>query len=294
MLGSGDDCAVLQPPAGQQLAVSTDTLIAGRHFPLDTSAHAVGYKSLAVSLSDLAAMGAAPAWASLAISLPEPDAAWLQGFAGGFAELAAQYAVQLIGGDTTRGALSITVTVVGFVPPGEALRRSGAQAGDAIYVSGQLGAAGFELRRAPAGARPHLDYPPPRVALGQALRGCATAAIDISDGLLADLGHILQASGQGADLRLSALPYHPLLGNADSLDEGSLPLALCAGDEYELCFTAAPAQAAALAALAEGLQLPLSNIGTVRDGHGLSLYRDNGELYDLSQLRTAGYNHFAE
>ena len=292
LLGTGDDCAIVEVPAGYQLAISTDTLIAGRHFPLDTSAHAIGHKSLAVNLSDLAAMGATPAWISLALTLPNQDEQWLSEFARGFAELAEQYNVQLIGGDTTQGALSITVTVMGLLPQGRSLKRSGANAGDDIYISTSagLGAAGFELSNAEAGVRPNLDYPHPRVVLGQELLNLASSCIDVSDGLLADLGHILKASQAGAELQLESLPVSNKFASLPYADR--LKLALCAGDEYELCFTAAPCQAEAIAGLAEQLDLSLTKIGTITADAGLNLYKANGERYDLNLLGELGYKHF--
>lgn len=294
VLGSGDDCAIVEVPSGFQLAISTDTLIAGRHFPLDTPAHAIGYKSLAVNLSDLAAMGATPAWVSLALSLPDQDKQWLSEFARGFAGLAEQYNVQLIGGDTTQGELSITVNVMGLLPAGQGLKRSGALAGDDIYISNTqgLGAAGFELANAQVHSRPNLDYPHPRVELGQMLLNVATSCIDISDGLLADLGHILKASDVGAAIQLDDLPIFNKLKSLPYADR--LKLALCAGDEYELCFTAKPAQADEIINLAEQLNIRLVKVGTITEESGLNLYKPNGERYDLSLLGELGYNHFSQ
>lgn len=291
VLGSGDDCAVLQPPAGKQLAITTDTLIAGRHFPLDTPAHAIGYKALAVNLSDLAAMGAEPAWVSLALSMPKQDGVWLAEFARGFAVLAEQHGVQLTGGDTTCGALSITVTAVGFVEPGQDLRRAGAQAGDDIYVSGHLGQAGYELRHQSAPElRKALNYPVPRVQLGQALVSVASAAIDISDGLLADLGHILAVSGAlGAEIALSRLPV--ATGPAALTAAEQWELVLAAGDEYELCFTAKPGQRESIAHLAGSLGLALTRIGHVCADGAICLVKSDGSLYHLSRH---GFDHFFE
>ena len=212
LLGIGDDAALLRVPEGQVLVVSTDTLIAGRHFPHESAAADIGWKSLAVNLSDLAAMGASPAWASLALTLPSADAGWLDDFLDGFLELAQMHDVALVGGDTTRGALSITVTVQGFVPANEALRRSGARIGDDVWVTGTLGDAAGALQQWRLGGmqsaklRYRLDRPTPRIGAALALRGRASSAIDISDGLVADLGHILDASGVGAELDLGRLP----------------------------------------------------------------------------------------
>ena len=248
-LGVGDDCALLAVPAGQRLAVSIDTLVCGTHFLPDCDPEALGYKSLAVGLSDLAAMGAEPAWATLALTLPpelvaeHPD--WIAAFARGLGALAQHHGVRLVGGDTTRGPLSVTLQVHGLVPEGAAIRRAGARPGDLIYVSGTLGDAGLALRQILAGApvepglRERLDRPTPRVALGMALRGIATAMIDVSDGLAADLGHILDASGVGAELRLQSLPLSPSVAAVVAADgDWSLPLA--SGDDYELCFCIPP------------------------------------------------------
>lgn len=293
LLGSGDDCAIVDVPAGFELAISTDTLIAGRHFPLDTSAHAIGYKSLAVNLSDLAAMGATPVWVSLALTLPSQDEQWLSDFATGFAELASEYNVQLIGGDTTQGELSITVTAMGLLPTGEGLRRTGAQVGDDIYISttNGLGAAGFELANAEAKSRPNLDYPHPRVGLGQQLLKLATSCIDVSDGLLADLGHILKANAVGAAIQLDDLPESEQLAGLAYADR--LKMALCAGDEYELCFTAQPEQAGVIIELSEPLNLRTVKIGIIVAESGVNLYKPNGERYDPKLLGEHGYNHFS-
>ncbi|MGB5467180.1 MAG: thiamine-phosphate kinase, partial [Sedimenticolaceae bacterium] len=218
LLGIGDDCALLRPPPGLALAVSVDTLVAGRHFLVDADPLHLGHKALAVNLSDLAAMGAQPAWATLALTLPQVDRNWLRAFMDGFAALAATHDVQLVGGDTTRGPLSITVQVHGFVDSLLALRRSGARAGDRIMVSGTVGDAGLALQlmqQNPGGGSVdsrlsrRLDRPTPRVALGRLLVGQASAAIDVSDGLIADLGHICDASGVGARVELARLPLSP-------------------------------------------------------------------------------------
>jgi len=221
VLGVGDDCALLAPTPGMQLAVSSDMLLEGRHFSPQDSPAGIGHKSLAVNLSDLAAMGATPRWATLAIALPEENDAWLTAFARGFFRMADQHGIELVGGDTTRGALTISITVMGDVPPGQALRRDGAQAGDDIWVSGMLGSAALALAYRQgrlfmeqidaAKVLPALYLPTPRVALGVALRGIANSAIDISDGLLADLGHILERSGVGAQLEFGALPTLPVV-----------------------------------------------------------------------------------
>ncbi|CAM5781893.1 thiamine-phosphate kinase [Castellaniella caeni] len=276
MLGVGDDCALLPLAPGCQLAVSTDMLVQGQHFFADVDPRLLGHKALAVNLSDLAAMGARPLACTLAISLPRVDADWLQGFAAGFHALAAQAACPLVGGDTTRNpdGVVISVTVMGEVAGERALRRDAAQADDDIWVSGTLGAADVALRwllgQLPAApqalqrARPFLERPTPRLALGQGLLGLAHAAIDISDGLLQDLGHILEASQCGAELWLDALPAHPVLdGLPVDVRQDAL---LAGGDVYELCFTAPAARRQPIQALGAQLGLPLSRVGRVQAG----------------------------
>lgn len=242
VLGIGDDAAVVQQPAGHELVLCTDTLVAGVHFPDDTPADAIGHKALAVNLSDLAAMGAEPMWTLLSLTLPEPDSDWVTAFARGFGALAERFGVQLVGGDTTRGPLSITVQVAGSVPTGGALRRGTAQAGDALFVSGPLGDAALALMRlqrgepVPPALRERLDRPEPRVELGVALRGVATAAIDVSDGLLTDLTRLLQGAGLGATVEVESVPR-----SAAFVAEGGVAgMQLHGGDDYELLF-AAPA-----------------------------------------------------
>lgn len=302
VLGIGDDAALLAPPPGQLLAVSTDTLVAGVHFPAGTAAFDIGWKALAVNLSDLAAMGAEPAWATLALTLPNADAHWLGEFCDGFAALAQAHALALVGGDTTRGPLSISVTVHGFVPPTQALRRDGARVGDRVYVSGHPGEAGAGLTshlaaallRAPA--QEDLDHllarlnrPTPRVALGLALRGIATAAIDVSDGLRQDLGHIAARSGVAAVVRAAALPLSPPLSRVAD-ERQRLHWQLAGGDDYELCFTAPAAAADAVAALAAQLQLPLSEIGEISAGAGVRVLDADGAEVELAR---GGWEHFA-
>ena len=302
-LGIGDDAALLAMPAGHILAVSTDTLVAGVHFPKSTRAFDIGWKSLAVNLSDLAAMGATPAWATLALTLPDADAQWVGQFADGFAALAGEFKLALVGGDTTRGPLSVTVTVHGFVPDGAALLRSGARAGDGVYVTGTLGDAAAGLRilaqgeGAPGNDRPttsrtilidRLDRPTPRVAQGLALRGRASACIDISDGLVADLGHVCAASGVGAEIDVESLPASSaLFGLCDAPTRHALQLA--GGDDYELCFTAADAEAASLLGdLARG-GCGATRVGRIVAGHGVNI-RDAGG--NPVAVMRPGWEHF--
>lgn len=295
VLGIGDDAALLKVPEGQVLAVSTDTLVAGRHFPEDTAAADIGWKSLAVNLSDLAAMAATPAWASLALTLPESDADWLSAFSGGFFELAAAHGVALVGGDTTRGPLAITLTVHGFVPEGLALRRDGAKAGDDIWVTGTLGdAAGALAQWRGRGLqsmklRHRLDRPTPRIEAGLALRGLAHAAIDVSDGLAADLGHVLASSGVGAELDLGRLPTSRTLAEHFPDEAARWSLQLSGGDDYELCFTAPTAEAFAIEQAMAALDLNATVIGRIAAGPGLHLLTPEGQPFVLAN---AGFDHF--
>ncbi len=289
-LGIGDDCALLAPPPGMQLAVTMDALNVGVHFPAETAAFDIGWKALAVNLSDLAAMGAQPAWGTLSLSLPSADPAFLEGFIDGFLALAAAHEFALIGGDTTRGPLSISITAMGFVEPGQALRRDGAQLGDEIWVSGTLGDAAGALRQWQAGAvmlpelQARLDRPTPRMALGRALRGVASSCIDVSDGLLADLAHICRASGVGADIDVDTLPSSDALRAAFDVEARGI-LQATGGDDYELCFTAAPAQHTALQQLSDTLALSLTCIGRITAGTGVRC--------DGVAAGVGGYQHFA-
>lgn len=296
VLGVGDDAALLRPPAGQVLAATVDTLIAGVHFPEQTDPADIGHKALAVNLSDLAAMGAEPAWVTLAISLPHADEHWLRAFAEGFHALAARHRVALVGGDTTRGALSITVQALGWVPEGQAMRRDGARPGDALYVTGTLGDAGLGLAvlQGRAAVAPQhretllerLNRPEPRVEAGIALRRLASAAIDISDGLAADLGHLLAASGVGAQVELPSLPRGDAVLAADPHGQ----LAMTAGDDYELAFTLPPGREGELAALADRLP-PVTCIGRIEVPPGLRLIDAVGDPVAFS---LQGYDHFRE
>ena len=293
-LGVGDDCALLTIPPGHELAVSLDTLVVGIHFFPDCDPAAIGHKALAVGLSDLAAMGAEPAWSTLALTLPTGDADWLRTFSAGFAALSHRHGIRLVGGDTTRGPLSVTVQVHGLVPVGAAVRRSGARPGDLIGVSGTLGDAGLALRGLLAGnevepaLRQRLECPTPRVDLGLRLRGLATAMLDLTDGLAGDLGHILTASGVGAELELARLPLSaPVAEVIEQTADWSLPLS--AGDDYELCFCVPPERFDALRSLAAGLHCPVQAVGRIRAEPGLICRLPDGGILTING---AGYDHF--
>ena len=299
VLGVGDDCALLAPAPGMQLAVSSDMLLEGRHFSPQDSPAGIGHKSLAVNLSDLAAMGATPRWATLSIALPEANDAWLSAFARGFFRLADQHGIELVGGDTTRGALTISITAMGEVPPGQALRRDGAQAGDDIWVSGVLGSAALALAYRQgrlfmeqvdaARVLPALYLPAPRVELGIALRGIAHSAIDISDGLLGDLGHILQRSKVGATLEFSSLPTLPVV--QDYLHEAvARDCVLAGGDDYELCFTAPSGKRDAVLAAAANAGTAVARIGRIAAETGLTVIDADGQPLSFEHT---GYDHFA-
>ena len=295
-LGIGDDCALLQPPAGAALAVSMDTLVEGRHFLSGTDPESLGHKALAVNLSDLAAMGAEPAWATLALTLPSADMAWLGAFMQGFAALAAEYGVQLVGGDTTRGPLSITVQVHGFVDPDAAPKRGGGKAGDLLFLSGSIGDAGLALLRTQGAApsdvedaylRQRLDRPTPRVALGRLLAGRANAAIDVSDGLVADLGHICTASGTGARVNLDLLPLSPAV--ASECGRGNWQPALAGGDDYELLFSIAPGRVESLLSICLEAGQQIKEIGCLVADSGIVLVYPDGRP---SEEIPHGFDHF--
>lgn len=297
LLGVGDDAALLLPPPGQALVAATDTLVAGRHFLPGTPADAVGHQALAVNLSDLAAMGAEPAWALLSLALPESDAAWVEAFAGGLYDLAVRHGVALVGGDTVAGPLVVTVQVLGWVPPALALRRSGARPGDDLYVSGWPGvaAAGLELLQAGTAGHDSGDErvrrflrAEPRIALGLALRGVASAAMDVSDGLLGDLGKLADASGVGFQLELERLPIAPVLAS-HSPGQDCERLVLQGGDDYELLFTAPVAHRAQVEAAAARAGCPVHRIGLVVADRGVAGFR--GGLH--VELPGGGYDHFA-
>jgi len=294
VLGIGDDAALLRPPVGEVLVVSADTLNAGVHFPPETGAADIGWKALAVNLSDLAAMGATPAWMTLSLSLPAADADWLDAFLDGFLALAAQHDVALVGGDTTRGPLSIAVTALGFVPDGAALRRSGAQPGDEVWITGVPGeaAAGLAQWRLGEPVDPHLrarlDRPTPRVAAGISLRAIASACIDVSDGLAADLGHLLDASGAGATLELARLPRSDAL--AALTDAARWGHQLAGGDDYELCFTAPAVQRERIVQALARCATPAQVIGRIEPDAGLRLLDPQGKAWIPA---TRGWDHFA-
>ncbi|MET3652675.1 thiamine-phosphate kinase [Dyella japonica] len=304
-LGIGDDAAVVAPPAGQEIAIAIDTMVEGVHFPHGTAAADIGWKSLAVNLSDLAAMGASPAWALLALTLPPQPAEQLRefidGYAEGFAQLAQPHRLALIGGDTTRGALTISVAVHGFAPPGKALTRSGARAGDVVLVTGTLGDAAAGLRLLQRGARvdegdgraayliERLHRPTPRLSTGLALRGWASACIDISDGLLADLSHICEESGLGAEIEAELLPRSPML-MASFDDETVRDFALAGGDDYELCFTVPPTLVAQVQSDLARLGCGATRIGRMVEGTGVRVRDAQGQWLDATHH---GWDHFA-
>ncbi len=297
-LGVGDDAALLECPPGMQLVATTDTLVAGVHFPTSAPAASIGHRALAVNLSDIAAMGARPAWALLALTLPAADEAWLTEFAAGFGSLARAHEVALAGGDTTRGPLTITVQLLGHVPHGRALTRAGGRAGDLLFVSGSPGDAGAGLAieqgrlAAPPAAAPYLRerflLPTPRVALGERLRDYARACIDVSDGLLGDAAKLAAASGVGLEIFFGELPVSAPLLQALGPD-AARELALTAGDDYELLFAVDPARAAELERELPPAQWNYRQIGVLRAAPGAVVTRD-GTVMEFSH---SGYQHFA-
>ena len=305
-LGVGDDCAIINSSPGMQLAISSDMLVEGQHFFSDVSPYSLGHKALAVNLSDLAACGATPVGFTLALALPRVDEAWLQEFSSGLWALADAHGCELLGGDTTQGPLNICITVFGEVPRGRALLRSGAQVDDDIYVSGMLGDARLALdalqgkielpREILAQARQRLELPTPRVALGTALRGVATSSIDISDGLVGDLGHILKASGVGAQIDTDITMN--LIAACTRNDwfkdhfhaEKLLQMVLSGGDDYELAFTCPPTARQAVQAVSVSSQTPVTRIGVIQSQPGLRLVNGRGQPVDG---QFASFNHFA-
>jgi thiamine-monophosphate kinase len=300
-LGIGDDAALLVPPAGQQLAAALDTLVEGRHFPAGSPPDSIGHRALAVNLSDLAAMGADPAWFLIALTMPAVDEDFLEGFARGVHRLAADHRIALVGGDTTAGPLAVSVQVLGFVPPGEALRRAGGAPGDLLYVSGSPGdaAAGLQIAigkgmaagRDDSGQQWLLDqfhFPVPRIALGRSLRGLASACIDVSDGLGADAGRLAAASSCGAVIELERLPLSaPLLAFCGAA--GARRLAITGGDDYELCFAVAPSRIHELPARAASAECQLTCIGRLVEGTGVQVVEHGRPV----PFDTTGYEHFS-
>jgi len=299
VLGIGDDAALLQVPEGKQLVVTVDTLIEGVHFPPQTAAADIGWKALAVNLSDLAAMGAQPAWFTLALTLPVAAPDWLAAFSQGMFTLARQYGVMLVGGDTTRGPLSVTIQAMGWVEAGSALQRGGAQVEDGIYLTGTLGDAALGLaivqgRLSLPAALQHalllrLNRPEPRIAEGRLLRGMAHCAIDVSDGLLADLQHMLATAKLGARLQLDQLPLSDAARQAVAGDPALLKLLLCGGDDYELCCCVSPQDVDRLMQQAAADDLRFTRIGTVESETGLRCF--DGNMQRLLQ-QEQGYQHF--
>jgi len=302
VLGVGDDCALLQPPAGEQLAISSDMLVEGRHFLAGTDPQSLGHKALAVNLSDLAAMGARPLGFTLALALPAIDDAWLTDFSAGLLALAQQHACPLVGGDTTAGPLNLCITVFGSVKPGQALRRDAARAGDDLWLSGRTGEARLALERqfgtpwagaltldaaADAALQARLHRPEPRLALGLALTGVAGAALDVSDGLAGDLGHLLAASRVGACIDEAALPTAPVLSGLPEVHRREC--LLHGGDDYELLFTADPARRGDVLAAGAASGTAVTRIGRIEATPGLRLQTVEGSLKDWP-LR--GFDHF--
>lgn len=298
LLGVGDDAALVKVARGMELVVSTDMLVSGTHFFPDADPYKLGHKALAVNLSDMAAMGATPRWVTLSLAMPEADEKWLKPFTKGFMDLARAQQVDLIGGDISRGPLNICVQIMGEVPAGKALRRNGAKPGDEIWISGQLGDAALAL--AHLQNRIHLKVqeaqaclnklhaPDARVTLGQHLLGLAHSAIDISDGLLADLGHILERSSVAAVIEFKALPKSAVLQKYLGHD-AALQALLAGGDNYELCFTAPKKNSVELAKLSRKMRLPLTCIGNIKKGRGLTLLDATGKRMAWN---TKGYDHF--
>lgn len=299
VLGIGDDAAVLRTRPGWDLVVTTDTLNEGVHFSAAAAPADIGWKSLAVNLSDLAAMGAAPCWCTLSLSLPRTDAAWAEAFLDGFLALAGQAGIALVGGDTTRGPLSVSVTAIGQVEAGTALRRDGARPGDDVWVTGTLGdaAAGLALHGESAASSPaaallaRLHRPEPRLAMGRHLAGLAHACVDVSDGLVADLGHICGAGGVGAEIHAVALPASPALRFAVAGDAARLALQATGGDDYELCFAAPVAVRERILAAADVAGMPVTRIGRIVAQAGVRVIDRGGRALPLSGT---GYEHFRD
>ncbi|OIQ95304.1 thiamine-monophosphate kinase [mine drainage metagenome] len=311
-LGVGDDAALISVSSNTELAISTDMLVAGTHFFPDADPYKLGWKSLAVNVSDMAAMGANPKWATLAIALPNNNSEWLSQFSTGFFACADAFNIDLIGGDTTRGPLTISIQIMGEIPTGQSIKRSGAKVDDEIWVSGNLGCAALALAHMQgkltlpyevfASSAKALHTPQPRVALGLALRGLANSAIDISDGLLADLGHILECSNVGANLQFSKIPHAEYLSTSliapisnndnmgTSYNKTFLNMLLAGGDDYELCFTASVESHDKIIKLSETLDLTLNVIGHIRSDSGLTVHGLDNQILDFKET---GFDHFA-
>ena len=299
LLGIGDDAALLRLPEGSDLVAAVDTIVAGRHFPPATAAHSIGHRALAVNLSDMAAMGATPAWATLSLTMPSADAAWLQEFSSGLLDLAREHGVALVGGDTTRGPLTVSVQILGSVPRGAALRRGGAKAGDLLVATGTLGDSGAGLAFALNAPRDldrsiveeliqRFDYPIPRVRFGIAARQSASAAMDISDGLVGDLPKLAAASGVHAHVQVERLPLSAALRAATS-ETQAREWALAAGDDYELLLAVSPAMYPKLEASARQLNLTLTIIGELSSGSGVSWSLQGADY----KPTLSGYDHFS-
>lgn len=295
-LGIGDDCAIITPIEKQNIAITTDTLVSGVHFPENTPARAIGHKAVAVNLSDLAAMGAEPAWISLALTLPSVDEDWLKEFSAGVFELCEYCNVQLIGGDTTQGPLSITVTAQGYTPPEKHITRSGAKPGDWIYVTGNIGDAALGLLVAQGKidlsgeekeqALNKLNFPKPRVLIGQMLRDYASSALDVSDGLLADLGHICESSNVGANIILNAVPVSSVMERA--LGEKAIEVAINGGDDYELVFTVSETNKVAMETSLAQIGVPVTCIGQINHTNKLTTTLNENPV----QIKPSGFQHF--
>ena len=299
LLGIGDDCAIVTPSERQNIAITTDTLVAGVHFPHQTSARAVGHKSIAVNLSDLAAMGAEPSWVSLAITMPEADLEWIEEFCAGVFDLCEFYNVQLIGGDTTQGPLSITVTAQGLTPVNKHITRSGAKAGDWIYVTGEIGDAALALKdifnevnvspQYQKSIRKKLDYPRPRILVGQAIREYATSAIDLSDGLMSDLAHICSASKVGANIVLDDLPISDALRDTVGIDK-AFDIALVGGDDYELLFTASEDNKVGMETALAHLSCGITRIGQLNGSGKITTTLDSKPV----SINAKSFEHFSQ
>ena len=299
VLGIGDDCAVIEVPENQNVVITTDTLVSGVHFPKDTAPHAIGHKAVAVNLSDIAAMGAKPCWISLAITLPTVDKVWLEDFCHGVFELCEYYNVELIGGDTTQGPLSITITAQGVIPKGSYLSRSGAKAGDWLYVSGEIGDAALALKylnkeisvaeNHKAALKEKLDCPKPRVLVGQALREYASSAIDLSDGLISDLNHICQASDVGANIVLNTIPLSNIMLDTLPFDD-AISLALVGGDDYELIFTVSEDNKVGMETALAHAGTKVTCIGQMNTSKVISTTLNN----EIVPIDSPGFEHFTD